>query len=106
MNKGFNSVESKLRRRYLSSKAVLSVLVSLFLVVILWHRIVYIIPAGSSGVLWLAFFGGTVHDYYFKEGVKVILPWDIIYIYDNRLKRKDLTVTAYGQDGQIGRAHV
>lgn len=99
MVEGSHAPNSKTRRRYLSPKAVLSFLVSMFLLVILWHRIVYIIPAGSAGVLWLAFFGGTVHDYYFKEGVKVILPWDMIYIYDNRLKRKDLTVTAYGQDG-------
>lgn len=87
------------KRRRLSPKGALSVLVSLFLIVLLWNRIVYVIPAGSTGVLWLAFFGGTVQGYYYNEGVKVIFPWDKIYIYDNRLHRKDLAVTAYGRDG-------
>lgn len=79
--------------------ASIPLLILLFVIVVFWHRIVYVIPAGSSGVLWLAFFGGTVDKFHFNEGIKVIMPWDKIYIYDNRLKRKDISVTAYGKDG-------
>lgn len=67
--------------------------------ILFWDRIVYVIPAGSVGVLWLSFWGGTVKHYYLKQGVKIIAPWDKIYIYDVRLRRKDVSVTAHGSDG-------
>ena len=44
------------------------------------------IPAGHVGVLWLRFFGGTVVDQYYGEGIHMIFPWDEIYIYDARLQ--------------------
>lgn len=93
-------------KRRLSPRIALFFLISLFLIVLLWHRIVYVIPAGSTGVIWYAFGGGTVKDRYLSEGVKVVFPWDKVYVYDNRLQRKDLTVSAYGKDGLIVRMDV
>jgi regulator of protease activity HflC (stomatin/prohibitin superfamily) len=44
------------------------------------------IPAGHVGVLWLRFFGGTVTDRTYGEGVHVIFPWDEMILYDARLQ--------------------
>lgn len=44
------------------------------------------IPAGHVGVLWQRFFGGTVTDDSYGEGLKVIFPWDYITLYDARLQ--------------------
>ncbi len=44
------------------------------------------IPAGHVGVLWQRFFGGTVTDRSYGEGLKVIFPWDYITLYDARLR--------------------
>jgi regulator of protease activity HflC (stomatin/prohibitin superfamily) len=71
----------------------------MFLVVLLWHRILVTIPPGSVGVLWLRFFGGTVTDGYLGEGTKLIFPWDRVYIYDTRLQRLDLVTTTLSNDG-------
>lgn len=44
------------------------------------------IPAGHTGVLWLRFFGGTVVDRTYGEGMHLIFPWDEMYVYDARLQ--------------------
>lgn len=44
------------------------------------------VPAGHVGVLWYRFFGGTVTDEVYGEGVHMIFPWDEMYIYDARLQ--------------------
>lgn len=64
-----------------------ALLLSLILVMmVLSQRIFINIPAGHVGVLWLRFFGGTVTDRYYGEGIQLIFPWDEMYIYDARLQ--------------------
>ncbi|MDZ5645856.1 SPFH domain-containing protein [Nitrospirillum sp. BR 11828] len=77
----------------------LAVLVLAFLVVALADRIFINIPAGSVGVLWLRLAGGTQLGFHFNPGLKIIAPWDRIYIYDVRLRRLDETVQALTRDG-------
>jgi regulator of protease activity HflC (stomatin/prohibitin superfamily) len=72
------------RRHSLGISAVL--LSFLLAVALLSPRIVINIPAGHVGVLWLRFLGGTVTDRYYPEGLKLIFPWDEMYIYDARLQ--------------------
>jgi regulator of protease activity HflC (stomatin/prohibitin superfamily) len=43
------------------------------------------IPAGSVGVLWKRFSGGTVTDSVMQEGTHLIFPWNIVTEYDARL---------------------
>ncbi|MDP2699974.1 SPFH domain-containing protein [Thalassospira sp.] len=68
----------------------MSILITLFFIVIgmivLAPRIFITIPAGHTGVLWYRFFGGTVIDRSFGEGIHMIFPWDEMYIYDARLQ--------------------
>lgn len=74
-------------------------LILAFLVVLLWNRIVITVPAGHVGVLWLRFFGGTVTQFYYGEGTKLIPPWDRLFIYSVRLQRLEEKITALSIDG-------
>jgi prohibitin 1 len=66
--------------------ATITVVVTAILVVVLWPMSVIFIPAGHVGVLWSRFFGGTVTGHYYAEGTRLILPWDIMNIYDARVQ--------------------
>ena len=67
-------------------KIVFSILGLLFILVFLSPRIIYTVGPGQSGVLWLRFFGGTVVDKVYPEGIRFIYPWDKLYIYDVRIQ--------------------
>jgi prohibitin 2 len=70
-----------------------------FLLVLLLPRMIVQIPAGHVGVLWLRFFGGTVTDFHFDEGVRIIFPWDEVYIYDARLRTSARTYDTISSNG-------
>jgi regulator of protease activity HflC (stomatin/prohibitin superfamily) len=67
-------------------KIIFSILGLLFVLVFLSPRIIYTVGPGQSGVLWLRFFGGTVVDKVYPEGIRFIYPWDKLYIYDVRIQ--------------------
>lgn len=86
--------------RRMTAGAVFVLLVGLFMLVVFWNRMVIVVPAGSAGVMWQMFFGGTRLDYGpMREGLHVILPWDRIYIYDTRLQSRDQDYDAVSSDG-------
>jgi prohibitin 2 len=85
-------------QRHITS-IIFATLIFIVLFAILWSRIIYNIPPGSVGVLWLRFFGGTVTDFHYSEGIHAIFPWDKIYIYDTRLQRLDQQVIGLTEDG-------
>ena len=60
----------------------------LLVFVFLADRIFITIPAGHGGALWLRFFGGTVMNFHYGEGTKIIPPWDRIYVYDLRVQER------------------
>lgn len=60
----------------------------LFIFVYFAESIFITVPPGHGGALWLRFFGGTVMNFQFSEGMKVIPPWDRIYIYDLRVQQE------------------
>lgn len=63
-------------------------LLALFLLVYFAPNIFITIPPGHGGALWLRFLGGTVGRFHYGEGMKVIFPWDKVYIYDLRVKQE------------------
>lgn len=73
-----------LRRNSLA--VYVSLLTLILAMMILAPSIFITVPAGHVGVLWLRFFGGTVTDRYYGEGMHMILPWDEMSIYDTRLQ--------------------
>lgn len=63
-----------------------SLLTFILAVMLLAPNIFINVPAGHVGVLWLRFFGGTVTEWNYSEGMHIILPWDELPIYDTRLQ--------------------
>lgn len=53
----------------------------------LFDRIVITIDSGEAGVLYRRFHGGTVVEKVYPEGVKFILPWNRMHIYNVRVQQ-------------------
>ena len=66
--------------------------------VVLYPRIVILVPAGSVGVLYRAFGGGVVQDYLVNEGVNFILPWNTVTQYNSRIQVKSLELEVLTSD--------
>jgi len=86
----FEVIRRRLRewgdRHFISlSASLLTLMILLFFCL---PRMVITIPAGHGGALWLRFFGGTVLEFHYGEGTKLIFPWDRIYVYDLRVQQR------------------
>ncbi len=77
----------------------LALLVLIFVLAAIWPRVVVTIPAGSTGVMWLRFAGGTVIQPGLREGVHLIFPWDRIFIYNARIQEHTTDYEVISQDG-------
>ncbi|MCB9553270.1 MAG: prohibitin family protein [Myxococcales bacterium] len=75
------------------------VVIALFVFVIFFDRIVHSIYPGQVGVHWSRFFGGTQLDETYGEGIKLIWPWDELYIYDIREQALLDQTLIYARDG-------
>ncbi|MGB0635315.1 MAG: prohibitin family protein [Paracoccaceae bacterium] len=75
--------------------------VSFFIIVVLYPRIVHTIPPGHVGVMWYRFFDGTdtLPENIKSEGLTVIFPWDRVYIYNARLQTVPIVVEGLSSDG-------
>ncbi len=86
-------------------ECLVALLLFLFVIVYLWPHIFITIRSGELGILYRRFYGGTVVDKVYNEGLKVIWPWDIMTVYNVRyqttphslevLTRKGLKVRVY-----------
>ena len=74
-------------------------LIVMFFMVLLSNRIVHNIGPGERGVVWSRFFGGTLLDRAYGEGVRLILPWDRMYIYNIRVQEIHDTVVVLSSNG-------
>jgi SPFH domain / Band 7 family len=72
-----------------------------FLGVVLFPHVVVTVPSGHVGVLWRRFGNGTVVDprQLRNEGLRGLLPWNLLYIYDLRLQSMTDTYNAISSDG-------
>jgi regulator of protease activity HflC (stomatin/prohibitin superfamily) len=91
------------RRFFLNQLTTLSLLAMAILLagIVLYPYVVVNVPSGYVGVLWKRFRGGTVLDprYLKDEGMRLILPWDRLFLYDLRLQSRTDTYTAISKDG-------
>ena len=91
---------------------VLGLMVTTLIAAVLYPYVVITVPSGHVGVLWkrLGGFGiycwcmvprGTVLDEreLREEGLHIIWPWDLLYIYDLRLQTMTRTYNAISKDG-------
>lgn len=68
-------------------------------IVVAWPFFTTIIEAGHAGVYYSRFWGGTVTDKTYGEGIQFMLPWDSIIPYDCRMQSKDYNITALTKGG-------
>lgn len=76
-----------------------TVIVLLLLLGFLWQRIFITVPAGSYGVMYRFFAGGTVTNRVWTEGLTIIPPWDTITIYETRLQTQTLKFDILSEEG-------
>lgn len=72
-------------RGYANKLLFITVLL-LFATIYFWPRMFITIESGHVGVLYLRFGGGTQTDRVFGEGMKIIAPWDKLFIYEVRVQ--------------------
>jgi regulator of protease activity HflC (stomatin/prohibitin superfamily) len=85
MGKRYQRFQQALRERTIGILIV--AIIFMFVAIYLWQRIVITIMPGEAGVLWQLFLGGTRTDYIYSEGLRLIWPWDKMYIYDIRVQQ-------------------
>lgn len=85
------------RRNYVGLS--MTSLITLFVLIYFAPLIFITVPAGHAGVFWLRFFGGTITNWSFTEGMKVVPPWDKVAIYDLRLRQANANIDALTNDG-------
>lgn len=97
------SGDRALVRSWFKEKAgtiIVCLLIVIFFCVLLFDRIFITIFPGEAGVLFHRIINqGTVTDKIFQDGLKVILPWDEMYVYDVRIQEKKQTVNVLSQNG-------
>jgi prohibitin 2 len=81
--------------------AVIYLMVATLIGVVLAPYVLVTVPSGFVGVLWKRFGGGTVLDprQLKDEGMRFILPWNKLFLYDLRLQSATETYNAISRDG-------
>jgi len=76
-------------------------MVATLVAAVLLPHVVVTVPSGSVGVLWKRFGNGTVLDprQLRGEGLRFLLPWNQLFLYDLRLQSMTATVNAISRDG-------
>jgi len=69
-----------------ANKVVVITGILLFVIIYFAPDIFYSIKSGEVGVLYLRFAGGTQTDRVLGEGMKIIPPWDKLFIYNIRVQ--------------------
>jgi regulator of protease activity HflC (stomatin/prohibitin superfamily) len=85
--------------RQYSIYPTITLLVVLFFVVLSSNRIIHNIGPGERGVLWSRFGGGTVLDRTYAEGIRLIFPWDRMYVYNIRVQELHDSVVVLSSNG-------
>lgn len=75
-----------------------SLLILAFLIAFFWNNIVISIYPGQQGVRWSRF-TGTQIDEINREGLHLIWPWDVMYIYNTRVQTSNNTLKILTTEG-------
>jgi regulator of protease activity HflC (stomatin/prohibitin superfamily) len=78
---------------------MIGLLLAAFVMVSLPSRVFYRIPPGVRGVRWSLLGNGTVLDRDYPEGLRVIPPWDRMYLYDVRVQEVRGSVVVLSSNG-------
>ncbi|MBF0518958.1 MAG: prohibitin family protein [Nitrospirae bacterium] len=101
-------ITSKLKKRincfidniheHIPQMLVTLILIALLLA-FLWQRIVISVNSGEAGVLYKRFYGGTIVDKVYGEGIHLIFPWDSMTVYNVRYQTLQHNVDAITKQG-------
>ncbi len=95
--------QHKWRRFFLRHLTNLSIvlMVTLLVSIVLYPHMVMTVPSGHVGLLWKRFRGGTTLDprQLSDEGLRIIMPWNKLFLYDLRLQSTTDTFNAISKDG-------
>ena len=72
--------------RLYATRLLIILVVVLFIVIYFWRDVFITVQSGQVAVLYLRFAGGTQTDRVLGEGLKIIAPWDKLFIYDIRVQ--------------------
>ncbi|GAU08615.1 SPFH domain / Band 7 family protein [Desulfoplanes formicivorans] len=97
MNKKLLCIRRKLSK-YRTHCIVFGLAFTLILV-FLWPQMVISVRPGELGVLYSRFGGGTQLDRTYQEGLHLIAPWNILFIYDVRIQEETQEVDVLTVDG-------
>src|SRR6201991_474570 len=80
---------------------VIYLMVATFVGFLIAPNVIVTVPTGHVGILWKRFRGGTQLDprALKDEGLRVLLPWDKLFLYDLRLQTTTDTYNAISKDG-------
>ncbi len=70
-----------------------------FAAIFFWPQMFITIHSGHVGVLYLRFGGGTQTDRVFGEGLKIIAPWDKLFIYEVRIQETKHEMAVLTKEG-------
>lgn len=83
-----NSTYQKMKqyaREYLY-RIIVSMVIFLIVFLLVMHRVLVLIGPGEAGVLFRTFGGGTDIETVYHEGLRIIWPWDRMFIYNCRVQ--------------------
>jgi regulator of protease activity HflC (stomatin/prohibitin superfamily) len=80
---------------------IIYLMVATLVAAVLAPNIVVTVPSGHVGLLWKRFRGGTVLDPRLlkDEGLRILLPWDQLFLYDLRMQSTTDHYNAITKDG-------
>lgn len=93
----YENVRKRLREHL--TKLIIPLMLFSFFLVYLSDLIIHNIMPGEAGVIWKRFGGGTQTELVYSEGLQLIWPWDIMYIYNIRIQQKAHEFDVLSSDG-------
>jgi regulator of protease activity HflC (stomatin/prohibitin superfamily) len=97
-------IRTMLRRQALALFVTLFII--LFAIVYFAPNIFFTIQSGQVGVMYLRFFGGTQTDRVLGEGLKIIPPWDKVFIYNVRVQEQKHDMNVLTKEGMSATLHL
>ena len=85
--------------RRLAARSFLALILGLTVFVYFIPQVFITVGPGEAAVHWRRFFGGTVTDTVYGEGLQIIFPWDELYIYDVRVQQKERSLPILTSEG-------
>ena len=81
------------------AKIILRTLIACFLLAVCWPYVTVVVPAGQVGVIFNPLLGGTIVARPLEEGLRFVLPWNEVIIYNTRVQVRKSQFEAVTNEG-------